>query len=69
MKVKIQKIIFIILNFLLILPTIVYFIKNGTVLKFDTFYHFFINEEISRILSSSIYLGIIIGIFTFYIII
>lgn len=69
MKVKIQKIIFIILNFLLIFPTIVYFIKNGTVLKFDTFYHFFINEEISRILSSSIYLGIIIGIFTFYIII
>lgn len=69
MKNKILKTIFIILNVLLTIPTIIYLIKNGTIFGYNTYYHFFIKKEISRILSSTIYLLIIIAIFITYVMI
>lgn len=66
MKNKILKTTFIILNILLIIPTIIYLIKNKAILGFNTYYNFFINEEVSKIISTTIYIAIITAIFAIY---
>ena len=68
-KNKIIKISFIILNILLIIPTIIYYIKNKTVYGFNTYYNFFINPEFNKIISTIIYIVILIAIFTLYLVI
>ena len=68
-KNKLIKISFIILNILLIIPTIIYYIKNKTVYGFNTYYNFFINPEFNKIISTIIYIVILIAIFILYLII
>lgn len=69
MKNKTLKILFIIINTLLIIPTIIYLIKNKAILGFNTYYNFFINPSFNKIVSTTIYIAIIITIFILYLII
>lgn len=56
MKEKIIKTMFIVICIMLILPSIIYLIQNKTVLGFDTYYNFFINESANKTVSTIIYL-------------
>lgn len=69
MKNKTLKILFIIINTLLIIPTIIYLIKNKAILGFNTYYNFFINPNFNKIISTTLYIAIIITIFILYLII
>ena len=66
MKNKQIKILFIILSVLLIIPSIIYLIQNKTVLGFETYYNFFINENINKNISTTIYLILFISITGIY---
>ena len=66
MKNKQIKIVFIILSVLLIIPSIIYLIQNKTVLGFETYYNFFINENINKNISTTIYLILFISITGIY---
>ena len=55
-----MKKIFIILSILLILPSIIYLIQYKTILGFDTYYNFFINENINKTISTILYLVLFI---------
>ena len=66
MKNKIIKIVLIIFTVLLIIPSIVYLVKNQTVMGFDTYYNFFIDKNANKIISTSIFLVLFIGITVIY---
>lgn len=68
MKYKRIKIIFIILGILLIIPSVLYMIENESVMKFDTYYNFFINIDLNKTISTIIYLVLFIGITIAYLI-
>lgn len=69
MKNKTIKISFIILNILFAIPSIIYWIRNKTVMNFNTYYNFFINEQTNKIWVTIIYLILFISIFVIYLII
>ena len=60
MKNKILKTVFIILGILLIIPSIIYLIQNRTIKEFNLYFNFFLNENISKIISTSIYLILLV---------
>ena len=66
MKSIILKTIFIVISIMLVIPSIIYLIQNKTILGFDTYYNFFINEEINKTLSTTIYLVLFISLMTIY---
>lgn len=67
MKNKVIKMSFIIVSILLIVPSIIYLVQNKTLMGFYTYYNFFINKEVSKIISTSIYLVLYIIITIIYI--
>ncbi len=69
MKSKIIKISFIILSILLIIPSIKYLAENKTVMGFNIYFNFFLNNDISKILSTSIFLILFILLIIMYFII
>ena len=66
MKNKIIKIAIIIFAILLLVPSIMYLAKNQTVMGFDTYYNFFIDKSENKIISTSIFLVLFIGITVIY---
>ena len=66
MKNKIIKIAMIIFAILLLVPSIMYLAKNQTVMGFDTYYNFFIDKSENKIISTSIFLVLFIGIIVIY---
>ena len=69
MKNKIIKIVFILLNILFAIPSIIYLGKNKTVMNFNLYYNFFINPETNKFWATTIYLTLFISIFVIYLII
>lgn len=61
-----MKKIFVMLSILLILPSIIYLIQYKTVLGFDTYYNFFINENINKTISTILYLVLFIAMIYVY---
>ena len=55
-KNKLNKIIFVILSVMFIIPSSIYIIQKKTILGFDIYYNFFITENISKTISTIIYL-------------
>ena len=53
---KILKILFIIISVFLILPSILYMVKTRTILNFDNYYNFFINDGSHKIGSTIVYI-------------
>lgn len=66
MKNKAIKISFIILSIMLVIPSIIYLIQNKTILEFNMYYNFFITENISKIISTTIYLIIFTSLIAIY---
>ena len=56
MKNKIIKVFFLIVSILLVIPSIIYLIVNKNVIEFNTYYNFFINNDVSKFFSTIIYL-------------
>lgn len=56
---KILKIVFIILSIVFITPSVIYMIKNKTVLRYKNYYNFFINSGSLKTISSIIYLSLL----------
>lgn len=67
MQNKTLKIAFIAISIMLIIPSIIYLVQNGTVMEFETYYNFFINENANKIISTLIYLALFIVLFIIYI--
>lgn len=67
MKNKILKIVFVILGVLLTIPSITYLTQNRTVMEFDTYFNFFLNENTNKTIATIIYLLIFIAIMFVYI--
>lgn len=63
---KNTKIIFIILSIAFIIPSIIYLIKNGTVLGFENYYNFFIDDGKNKVLSTIVYLTIFSSLSAIY---
>ena len=61
------KILFILFSILLVLPSICYLIRNGTILGFTTYYNFFINDGSYKIASTILYLVIFILLTAIYV--
>lgn len=66
MKNKMIKTTFIVICIMLIIPSIIYLIQNKTILGFETYYNFFINEEANKTLSTTIYLILFIASMAIY---
>ena len=62
-KNNILLILFALLSIGFVMPSIIYLIQNKTVLGFNTYYNYFINDGAQKALSSTIYLGIYIALF------
>ena len=63
---RIIKLFFIILSILFTVPSIVYLVKNKTILGFSNYYNFFINDGTNKPISSTIYVIIFIMLFVTY---
>ena len=63
---KNTKILFIILSIVFIIPSIIYFIKNGTILGFENYYNFFIDDGKNKVLSTVVYLLIFLSLSAIY---
>ena len=66
MKNKQTKLLFIILIILFVIPSIIYLIQNKTFLGFEIYYNFFINERISKNISTIIYLILFVSLTVIY---
>lgn len=66
MKNRILKTSFILLSILLIIPSVIYLAQNKTILGFDTYYNFFVNENVNKIFSTVIYLILFLTIMIVY---
>ena len=60
------KILFIIISIVFLLPSIIYLIKNGTILGFKNYYNFFIDEGQNKILSTTLYIIILLSLSAIY---
>jgi len=61
------KILFIILSILLVIPSLKYFLKNGTILNYNKYFIFFINDGNNKVLSTIVYLCIFVLLSAIYI--
>lgn len=59
--------VFITLSILFIFPSIIYLVNNKTIVEFNNYYNFFINDGSYKALSSLIYLLIFLGMSAIYI--
>ena len=66
MKNKLIKIFFVILSIALVIPSLIYIIKNGTVSGFDTYFNFFIGDTINKKISTIVYLILFISMTILY---
>ena len=62
----ILKICFILISILFVVPSIVYMINKGTILGFENYYNFFIDNGHNKILSTTIYIIIFISLSAIY---
>lgn len=62
----ILKTLFIILSIFFIAPSIIYLLRNGTILGFENYYNFFINDGHNKTFSSIIYLSFFIALMAIY---
>lgn len=69
MKNKFIKIGFVVLSILLVIPSIIYLIQNKTIMGFDIYFNFFLNNNISKVLSTSVFLILLILLTILYFII
>ena len=60
------KMLFIFISIVFVLPSIIYLIKNGTILGFKNYYNFFIDDGKHKILSTTVYLIIFISLSSIY---
>lgn len=60
------KTCFIIISMIFVLPSIIYLIKNGTILGFKNYYNFFIDEGKNKILSTTLYIIILLSLSAIY---
>lgn len=60
------KVAMLILGVMLAIPSLIYIIKNKTVMEFNTYFNFFINTQSNKIISTVIYLLLFIAIIIFY---
>jgi hypothetical protein len=67
-KERMLQIVFILISILFVLPSIIYLIQNKTVMGFETYYNFFINDGTYKTISSIIYLMIFIAMTAIYLI-
>ena len=61
LKNKQTKIIFIVVSILLSMPSIIYMIQNRTLLGFNKYYNFFINDKNNNGINNHIYKHIFIN--------
>lgn len=64
----ILKILFIVFSIFLVVPSIIYIIKNGTIMNFKIYYNFFLNNEINKVIPAITFLVLFICISIVYII-
>lgn len=62
----ILKTCFIIISIIFVVPSIVYMINKGTILGFENYYNFFIDNGQNKILSTTIYIILFISLSTIY---
>ena len=62
----ILKTLFIILSIFFIAPSIIYLLRNGTILGFENYYNFFINDGHNKTFSSITYLCFFIALMAIY---
>ena len=63
----IYKIIFILISIFLIIPSILYLLKKGTILEFNNYYNFFIDDGDHKIMSTIFYVFIFSSLSVIYI--
>lgn len=54
------KVLYILISICLIIPSVMYLISNKTVLMFDTYFNFFINRDLNKIVSTLIYIFLLL---------
>ena len=60
------KVLFILISIIFVVPSILYMIKNGTILGFDNYYNFFIDNGENKTLSTILYLIIFLSLSAIY---
>lgn len=69
MKSKIVKISFVVLSILLIIPSLIYLISNKTIMGFDIYFNFFLNNDMNKVISTLVFLALFILLTIIYFII
>ena len=59
---------YIIVSILLVIPSIIYLIRNGTIIGFNLYFNFFLNDKTNKIISTTCYLLLMIVLAVLYII-
>ena len=59
---------YIIVSILLVIPSIIYLIRNGTIIGFNLYFNFFLNDKTNKIISTTCYLLLLIVLSILYII-
>ncbi len=67
-KGNILKVLFAIMSILLVIPSVIYLVKNQTIFKFNVYFNFFINDGSHKILSSSLFILLFILMAAIYLI-
>lgn len=60
---------YIIVSILLVIPSVIYWIQNGTINGFNLYFNFFLNDNTNKIITTTCYLVLMIILATLYIII
>ena len=68
-KDNILKISFILLSICFIIPSLIYIIQNGTVMNFKTYYNFFLNNDVNKMIPAIVFIVLFLTIFIVYILI
>mgnify|MGYP004604147373 FL=1 len=59
---------YIIVSILLVIPSIIYLIRNGTIIGFNLYFNFFLNDKTNKIISTTCYFLLMIVLAVLYII-
>lgn len=68
-KDNILKTLFILLSICLIIPSLIYIILNKTIMNFKTYYNFFLNNDINKMIPAIVFIVLFLLIFIVYILI
>ena len=66
---NILKTLFILLSICLIIPSLIYIIQNKTIMNFKTYYNFFLNNDINKMIPAIVFIVLFLLIFIVYILI